>query len=48
MRVQYMEILHAPILHGCAIFAASHIIYMDTEYIGQVFEYEYKYLKYFL
>ena len=28
MRVQYMKILHAPILHGHAIFASSHIIYI--------------------
>ena len=28
MRVKYMEILHASILHGRAIFAASHIIYV--------------------
>ena len=25
-----MEILHAPILHGRAIFAASHMIYLNT------------------
>ena len=40
MRVQYLEILHTPILHGHAIFAASHIILHDIArtYIARYIE----------